>query len=93
MEGTELRVIDDWQWVVKDRVVVEEAAFVVPQAKEVERSPALAVLQVEVGVNPFHKYLEEVEGGKFHEEMLYAPFLVIFILFVHLWLRHYVLWI
>lgn len=93
MEWIEFRVIDDWKWIVQDRVVIEETAFVVPQAKEMKRSSALAVLQIEVGINPFHEDLEEVEGGKFHEEVLDAPFLVIFILFIHFWFRDYVLWI
>ena len=91
LEGIELWVIDDWEWVVKDGVVVEETALVVPEAEEVKRSPALAVLQVEVGVDPLHEDLEEVEGGKLHEEVLDAPFLVILILLIHLWLGHNVL--
>lgn len=58
-----------------------------------KRSSALAVLQIEVGINPFHEDLEEVEGWKFHEEVLDAPFFVIFILFIHFRFRDYVLWI
>jgi len=48
-------------------------------------SAALAVLKVEVGIDPLHKYFEEVEGGKFHEEMLYSPFFIVLKLFVHFW--------
>lgn len=58
-----------------------------------KRSPTLAVLQIEVGINPLHEDLEEVEGGEFHEEVLDPPFLVIFILLIHFRFRYYVLWI
>ena len=55
--------------------MVENAFLVVPHAEEVEEGAALGVLEVEVGVDPFHEDSEEVGGGEAHEEMLDAPFL------------------
>ena len=68
-------------------VLVENAAFMVPHAKKVERRATLGVLEVEVGIDPLHKYFEEVGGRETHEKMLNTPFFIILVLLVHPRLR------
>ena len=40
--------------------MVEDDAFGVPHAKQVKGVPAFAVLEVEVGIDPFHEDFEQV---------------------------------
>lgn len=64
-------------------MVVEKVAFPIPDAKQMKRGATLAVLHVEVGIYPFHEYLKQVKGGKFHQEVLNAPSLIVLVLVLH----------
>ena len=55
----------------------------VPHAEEVKGGAALRILEVEIGVDPLHKYSEEVGGGETHQKMLYSPFFVILVFLIH----------
>ena len=81
---------DDGEWVGVGggRGVVEETAFVVPQAEQMQRCAAFAVLQVEVHIDPFHEHLQQVGGREAHQEVLDPPFLIVLVLFLHPRSRH-----
>ena len=55
----------------------------VPHAEEVKGGAALRILEVEIGVDPLHENSEQIGRGKSHEKMLYAPFFIILIFFIH----------
>lgn len=69
--------------------MIKNEALRVPHAEQVKRISALAVLQIEVGVNPLHEYFEQIGRRETHEEVLDPPLFVVFIILVHTWLRYY----
>jgi len=46
--------------------MVEDSSLRVPHAEQMKRIPSLAVLKVEVRINPFHKDFQEIGRREAH---------------------------